>query len=178
VDTTCGHDTYDIQDFQPGYTITYLVCFLLAVITLAMTLVIWKRYWYRTLDLIKTSHKQTFNDMIVIMIVVIDFCQYAAMGPSFRSFISFLHYLSQITAVNLTYVVELEGGGFWIVLEVLFGVCVLYFLLCVLIFFKCDVKYHMIDFCWTLGYIGENMLPIITNTFFLPIIHLITEVFV
>jgi hypothetical protein len=50
--------------------------------------------------------------------------------------------------------------------------------LCLMIIEKIDLRFERISFCKSLGAIAENVLPIIGNACFLPIIYLILDVFI
>jgi hypothetical protein len=73
IDTTCGYPDEDIRDFDRGVTIAYIICFGLSVLTLGITAYIAKRYWSHMPEMITTRQKYSFQDLVVIAIVFVDF---------------------------------------------------------------------------------------------------------
>jgi hypothetical protein len=104
--------------------------------------VIWWKWWRFDVKPLAEYHSISLQDMIVIAVVVIDFCQYLALGPSFESLNSLVYKLANSGAIDLGYLVEMEEGVYWIILNVVYSLCFVWFLCGIMITFKLDLKFE------------------------------------
>ncbi|MEE4247825.1 MAG: hypothetical protein V2I33_20695 [Kangiellaceae bacterium] len=118
----------------------------------------------------------SLNDMIVIAGVFVDFCQYLAMGPEFKSLNSVIWNLSAAISVDLGGLIEMSEGVFWMVLNVVYSACFVWFVVALLNLLRIDVRYEQYSICRSFSYYTEILLPILSNAGFVPIIAILLDV--
>jgi hypothetical protein len=62
------------------------------------------------------------------------------MGPDFSSFVSFIHPLASALSVDMSNFTTLREGVFWIILNVIISLCVVWLLLVLMILNRIDIK--------------------------------------
>jgi hypothetical protein len=162
-DWDCPFNEDDAETFHNGLMLAYLICFALCIVTIIMTVLIWRKWWNREIKPLGGKHFITLNDMIIIAIVFIDFCQYLAMGPRFRSLNAVIWELSSVTSVDLSGLIEMSEGVFWMVLNIVYALCFVWFVVSVLVLLKVDIKYESSAICRNFGYWAEFLLPMLSN---------------
>jgi hypothetical protein len=100
------------------------------------------------------------------------------MGPDFSSLSSFLANIGHGVTVDLSHILELKEGVFWIILNAVFGAVAIWVVACFIIMTKLDLKYNNWTVCVYLGLISEFILPIIGDQGFLPIVSILLDIFV
>jgi hypothetical protein len=65
---------------------------------------------------------------------------------------------------------------FWFVLDVVYSLCAVWFVVALLVIFKVDMRYEGSSICRNFGYWAEFLLPILSNMCFLPIIAILLDV--
>jgi hypothetical protein len=84
-DYYCPFDESEAETFEDGIMLAYIIAFVYLGVTIGITALIWKKYWDHKIDPLTRPRMIGMNDFVVMTIVLIDFFQYAAMGPSFAS---------------------------------------------------------------------------------------------
>jgi hypothetical protein len=74
-------------------------------------------------------------------IVVIDFFQYAAIGPSIRGTSPLVYWLAAAMSVNLQEFTTLRGGVYWFILNIVFALCAVWFVSCIIVVKKIDLRW-------------------------------------
>jgi hypothetical protein len=118
------------------------------------------------------------NDFVVMIIVVIDFFQYCAMGPSFASLSQFVQSLANTLNIDLDELFDLSEGIYWIIFSFVFATCLLWLIIAVIIILRLDLRVENNECCQTFGVLSEIGLPIIGNACFLPITSILLDAFV
>jgi hypothetical protein len=153
-----------------------VICFSLSVLTLIITAFITKKYWNYYVKPLSDRHKYSFQDMVLIAVLVIDFLQLIAIGPKYEGMIPVIYDAGKMVSVDLSDVVEMKGGLFWIMLDVVYATCLLWFVCCLLVLKNFDLRFNWY-LCKEFGYYAENILPFLSNACFIPIISILTDVF-
>jgi uncharacterized membrane protein YesL len=91
------------------------------------------------------------NNIIVIMIVFADFCQYNVMGPDFRSLSSVILDLSRVPSVDLSGLIEMSEGVLWLTLDIVYVLCAVWLVVSVLVFLKLDIRFENSSTCRNFG---------------------------
>jgi hypothetical protein len=89
----------------------------------------------------------TLNDMIIMAGIFVDFCQYLSFGPKFDSLNSIMFDTSKMISVDLSDVIDLSEGIFWIILNCVFSVCFVWFIVAILNILRIDVRYENYSIC-------------------------------
>jgi hypothetical protein len=81
-------------------------------------------------------------------------------------------------SVDISNLTTLREGVYWIMLNVVICFCFVWLLLVLVILNKLDIKLERFTICKNLGFVAENVLPVLGNACFLPIISIILDVYV
>jgi hypothetical protein len=100
------------------------------------------------------------------------------MGPDFSSLSTFLADIGHGVTVDLSHLLEMKEGVFWIILDIVFAAVGVWIVACFIILTKLDLRYHGWTLCVYLGLISEFILPIIGDQGFLPIVSILLDIFV
>jgi uncharacterized membrane protein YesL len=79
--------------------------------------------------------------------IFIDFCQYVSFGPTFESLNSMLWDLSKMMSVDLSGLIEMSEGIFWIILNCVFAACFVWFVVAILNILRIDVRFENLSIC-------------------------------
>jgi hypothetical protein len=115
--------------------------------------------------------------MIIMLMVIIDAIQFSAIGPDFTSLSSFAVDVGNAVSVDLKALIEFKEGVYWTCLTIVIILCFVWAVLSGMIIEKVDIRFERFSFCKFMGIFAENLLPIIGNVCFLPIIHITLDVF-
>lgn len=118
------------------------------------------------------------NDLLLMLIIFVDAFQYGAMGPDFRSLNSFIANIGDSVNVDLSKLISMDEGVFWLSLNIVLIIVGVWVFLGIIIIKRLDLKYKNWLFCAKLGYYAENGLGIIGNACFIPINSLLLDVFI
>jgi hypothetical protein len=80
-------------------------------------------------------------------------------------------------SINVSEFAALRGGVYWFILEIVFCLCAVWFVSCIIVVKKIDLRWDKWA-CREFGWYAENLLPILSNACFLPIITILTDVFI
>jgi len=171
----CPFEEKQIVTFVPGLLVAYLSLVAIAMVTIVLTGLIWKKWWNLRAERLTVKAEITFDDYVLLATIAVEMLQYGAMGPSFPSWAATLQMLSDSLSVNVGTLVNLKGGMYWNVLRVTLAGVAVWMGLLIVIVFKLNVRY---EFCFSrLGDLAEKALPILGNMCFLPIISTLMSVF-
>jgi hypothetical protein len=155
-----------------------VICFTIAIITFTITVIIWKRFWRSTIPKLTEPKLMSINDILIMLIVLTDFFQFMAVGPDFSSLSGFIMDMSHAFSVDMSNLVAIKEGFYWIILEAVLVICFIWALLCLMIVQKIDIRFERVSICKNLGLISDNVLPILGNAGFLPIISILLDVYI
>jgi hypothetical protein len=115
-----------------------------------MTGVIRKPWWNKEVKPLTGTYVISMSDIIIIMIVFVDFCQYLAIGPDF-CFSSVIWDLSR-AKFDLSVHVEMSEGVFWLMLDIVYVLWKAWFVVSILLLLKIDIRYENSSTCRNVEY--------------------------
>ncbi|CAG9319091.1 unnamed protein product [Blepharisma stoltei] len=174
---TCPFPSKNVRTFDKGRAILFAVCFTVALITAAITFIIWKKWWNINVEELKEKQEISPPDFIVGATIVVEFFQLAAMGPDFSVISPFLFTASNFLSLDLGNIIEMKNGIFWIVVDgVLTGILV-WIILCVVVLFRLDEKWKNFEIFRFLAWTADYLMPILGNLCFIPFISICLDIF-
>lgn len=160
------------QDLVSSLAFSY---FCLATVVLAVVLYIQRKASYPFNHLVE-SVAVSFQDRVVLGLVVVDFIQYISHGPVLSNgqdaFENLTDFLLGHNPVTLYY----WEGLYWTVLNTVLSLILLWFVFCVLIWLK--FKNRLPERLKSLTNFAEITMPILGNAMFMPFISILFDVFV
>ncbi|CAG9319105.1 unnamed protein product [Blepharisma stoltei] len=173
----CPFSSKLVKTFDKGRGLLFGICFFVALVTFVITIFIWKKWWNMSLDELKQKEELSIQDAIVGTSIVVEFFQYAAMGPNFSILSSIIAKFSYIFSLDLGDFIKLENGIFWIIVEMVFGGILLWTILCGVVLFRLDEKWKYITIFKFLSWLADYLMPILGNLCFIPFISICLDVF-
>jgi hypothetical protein len=119
------------ESFSPGMFIAFVCSLVLLMTTAAVSWQMSKKWWKAPIKQLAGKHMISFNDFLVIGMMIVDFLQYLAMGPEFGSLSYVAIELSKVIYVDLRIFFMFEEETFWMVLEGVYGLSAIFFVCCV-----------------------------------------------
>ncbi len=142
IESDCPFPEDDSETFENGRILVFSICFFIALVTIIVTVLIWWKFWRRSLTKLTDLQEMSINDIVIMVIIVTDFFQYMAMGPDFSSLSGFISELGAAFSVDLGSLVEMKEGMFWLVLDVIITLCFTWLLLCLVVVKKIDIRFE------------------------------------
>jgi hypothetical protein len=136
------------------------------------------KWWRVSVEPLTIPMEISFNDIIVMVILLTDFLQTIAIGPDFSSLSWLLKVISSAISVDISALVEMEEGVYWILLQCIIGLCGLWFVLVLMILQKIDIRLERFSICRDFTIVAENILPVLGNAMFLPIVSILLDVYI
>jgi hypothetical protein len=99
------------------------------------------------------------------------------MTPNLENLSHMISETSLIFSIDADGLFDLKEGVFWMLLTGVFVLVFLWLLFGAIIMLRLDLRFRESSCCVSLGIVGEFLLPIINNAFFLPINSLLLDVF-
>ena len=129
----------------------------------------------------KISNKtgKTWKDTMVQMMILVEFFQFLAIAPTFRSLNIFIGVLSNIFMLDVLKILETRSNYYWFMLSGVCGLCFVWFILMIFVIFKKTNKFSgipILEKC--LGFLIAFFLPFFGNTLFLPTLAFLLDAFV
>ncbi|CAG9319119.1 unnamed protein product [Blepharisma stoltei] len=166
-----------VKTFAKGRALLFGICFFVAVVTFAITLFIWKKWWNITNEDLKQKEEISLQDTVVAISIVIEFFQYSSMGPNFSILSPFIANFSGAFSLNLGDIIKLENGVFWILVDIVFGGILLWAILCAVILLRLDEKWNFLSVIKFLSWLADYLMPILGNLCFIPFISICLDIF-
>ncbi|CAG9316649.1 unnamed protein product [Blepharisma stoltei] len=174
----CPFDNKLKQTFYMGRALVFGICFIVAAITAIITFIIWKKWWNIKIEELKTPQEISIQDFIIGASIIIEFFQLLSMGPDIRPLNSFIADIGDLVSLDLESFLKLENGKFWWLSTSVIGLCGLWLFLCLIVLFRIDEKYEYISLFRVLGFLAEELMPILGNLCFIPFISTLLDIFV
>jgi hypothetical protein len=160
-----------------GKVIAGLASLTVLLLTVAISITIFKRFWRVSVIPIDVRTEFSQADMILAFGLFADFLQYISMGPDFSDIVQFVATMSEAASLDLANLLTFEEGVFWFVLNVTIGLCVTMFVLYLFNTFGIKDKLPQSGIMANLKTFSDMMLPILGELAFLPIIATLIEVY-
>ncbi|CAG9333080.1 unnamed protein product [Blepharisma stoltei] len=172
----CPFEKRLVRNSQAGVGVLFAVCFSIFSISGIITWLIWKKWKIVDYPKLEKPKKLKFADMMVYLVIAIEFFQYIYLGPPVSSMNSAVAYMSEATSVDLTSFITFKGTIFWITM--IFTLCVVLLSIFLNIFtvtrFKNLLKWRI---CISIRVFAEALMPLFGNALFIPIISFLLNIF-
>ncbi|CAG9332940.1 unnamed protein product [Blepharisma stoltei] len=173
----CPFPNKSIKTFEKGRALVFGICFGVALISLIITVYIWKRWWKISIEPLTAKEEISTQDFIVGATIVIEFFQFSSMGPNFSPINSTLAEVSYAFSLSLISILKLENGIFWIVVDSVFGAIILWVILCLVVLLRLDEKFQTVSMFRYLDILADYLMPILGNLCFIPFISICLDIF-
>ncbi|CAG9319101.1 unnamed protein product [Blepharisma stoltei] len=173
----CPFPDKKIKTFEKGRGLLFGICFFVALITIFITVFIWKKWWNISIEQLKQKEEISVQDTIVGVSIIVEFFQYASMGPDISLLSSIFAKFSDALSLDLDDIIKLENGVFWIVVDITFGGIVLWGVLCAVVLLRLDEKWRVISVFRFLSWLADYLMPILGNLCFIPFISICLDIF-
>lgn len=176
-DIDCPFQSRELRNTTTGRVIMQCLCYFVVIVVGMTTWMIWRKWWRMEFPRLVKKEEISPSDVLVLASLVIEFFQHLAMGPNSSSLIQSLPKLSESVTLDLQSFFSMTQGGFWLLLDFVFGVCV--FWLFALVMLHYDLWRYTERLCMfpTMKTVTDLLMPIIGSVCFLPIISVLLEVF-
>ncbi|CAG9319127.1 unnamed protein product [Blepharisma stoltei] len=174
----CPFPDDKVKTFIKGKILIFGICFAIALVSMIITFVIWKRWWNIPIEELKEKQEISFPDLIVAITIAIEFFQYASMGPNISYLSSVMNNFSNSLTLELTNIIKLKNGVFWIIVDAVYGLILLWISMCAVVLFRLDEKYSHFSIFRFVAWLADYMMPILGNLCFIPFISICLDIFV
>ena len=174
-DIDCPFESKQVVTFVPGRVTSYMSLTVLCLLSVSITLFIWRKWWNLQAEPLTSKAEISFEDYMLFASIGIEAFQYINLGPSLPKWVGIIKTISNSARVNLESFINLKNGVYWSVLHAIFGAVGAWLLFCVTIAANLDAKVRCLF--PKIRDLGEKLLPLLGNVCFLPIISLLMDVF-
>ena len=174
----CPFDPDRLKTFENGRIVVGLVCGIVGVFTIANTIIIWKKFWNKELDDLSTSEEISFQDSVAMITVLMELIQTASMGPDLSDFFNVFQSMASAMTYSIDDFISVQNGIFWYILASMIILVGYWVLLCVVWIFQLHNKLAGFWLFRFFGWSITNLMPIIGNLMFIPIISTLINVFI
>jgi hypothetical protein len=118
-DHECPFDDDDVTSSKFGVMIGMITCFTLLAIMIVTSLFIWRKYW--NFNVIPLNYRAPISqsDLQQVVTMGLEFVQSMSLGPSIKSLNYTLWYLGMMCQVDLSNVIDMKEGTFWVLINIL-----------------------------------------------------------
>ena len=175
----CPFDTSKAKDSSSGFTVLYIVCFIIALVAILISIFMIKAFANEGHEEISTKKLITAQDMFVFAIIILEIFQYFSLGTVPTDNSSVIDSISEISGVNFQRIITVSGSAYW---HMILGTIIALWTWVTLCFtvilrskriwcFKSEI-FEIIDF------ISEYVMPTLGDLGFLPIISMLMNLYV
>jgi hypothetical protein len=155
-----------------------VICFALLLAMVVTTMFIWRKYW--NFNIIPLNYRAPFSqsDLQHIATMIIELIQTMSMGPSVKSLNYTLWTVGMMFQIDLSSVIDMKEGTFWILINILLAIAPIYFLLLLVIQLNLKSRFpnsYVISVATSFAMV---LLPIFGNVVFMPFIAILLSVFI
>ncbi|CAG9332926.1 unnamed protein product [Blepharisma stoltei] len=165
------------RTFAKGRALAFGICFAVALISLIITIYIWKKWWKFSIEPLTIKEEICVQDVILAGTIIIEFFQFSSMGPDFSAIDSTYADISDSFSLSLDHILRLRNGVFWIVANAVFASIGLWVILCSVVLFRLDEKFPMSFVFRNLGTLSDYLMPILGDLCFIPFISVCLDIF-
>ena len=171
----CPFDTDQVVVYVPGVILAYGVLLTVSLVTLFVTMVIWRLFWKAKAMKMEKKEEISFDDYICFGTIGMEALQYAAMGPPIPTSLTFLSLATESMSVDMESFLYLRKGVYWLFLDGVLGCVFAWTLLVLLAKTHCgEIIRQKIGLLETAC---EKLLPILGNLCFLPMISILVDIY-
>jgi ABC-type branched-subunit amino acid transport system substrate-binding protein len=139
-------------------------------------LLLWSRRLKNSVEMMTSKVQVTFQDRLVLLLVIVDCLQYIGHGPLLKNNEDVFSNLVDYASGGTLSAIKFKEGVYWSVLNSLLSMILLWFIFCVFLWMK--YKGNRFTFARQMASLGEAVMPLLGNALFLPITSVIFDVFV
>ena len=174
----CPFDETKAEDSKAGLKALYIVCFVLATYTGILILMLGKFLYKTKLEMITSKKLITGQDMTIFIIISIEVFQYFSVGISPSDSSSLVRSLSELTSINFTSFLHLEGSDYWNMILVVIILSWIFLSISILILLRSKkvILFRSNIFNW-LDFFSEYIMPVYGDLGFIPILSVILDTF-
>lgn len=148
-------------------------------ITLVLSYFSYRKWKQIEIVPITSTVVRSWKDTLVQAQIAIEFFQFIAIAPNFSSLQIVIKAASNIFMLDIMKVASSNKGDYWILLAVVCTLCYFWFLLVVVIMLNGEHWLRKVPMCRrVLSILNSLFLPFFGNTFFLPALALLLDMFV
>lgn len=172
-DPPCPNDR-ELEAFPKGRSLLAGILVFIALVSGLIIWYIWKNWWQVRFSDLASPQEISVEDYIMFAGLGIEWLQLLGIGPDITEITSLVANVSHATSLNLSSLVYLERGTFWLVLDAVLSVCVSWFLAFAITVFN---LWSRIGLQW-LEPLAERWLPFIGDNSFLPIVSFLLNIYI
>ncbi|CAG9319103.1 unnamed protein product [Blepharisma stoltei] len=173
----CPFSDNEVKTFIKGQILVFCICFVIAFISIIIIYFIWKRWWNIPIEELRERQEISYEDFLVGATIAIEFFQFVSMGPNISYLSSILGKFSNSLTLELANIIKLKNGVFWVIVDAVYGLIMLWTFMCVVIIFRLDEKSKFWVFR-LVNWFGDFLMPILGNLCFMPFISICLDIFV
>ncbi|CAG9332927.1 unnamed protein product [Blepharisma stoltei] len=176
-DYKCPFPDRLVRTFAKGRALVFGICFFVALVSLVITIYIWKKWWKISIEPLTTKEEICMQDAIVAGTIIIEFFQFSSMGPDFSAIDSTLAEISGTFSLSLDHILKLRNGIFWIIANAVFACIGLWIILCSVVLLRLDEKFPLSFVFRNLSTLADYLMPILGDLCFIPFISVCLDIF-
>ncbi|OMJ78302.1 hypothetical protein SteCoe_21897 [Stentor coeruleus] len=147
--------------------------------TLGLSFFSYRKWKQLDISQITSTVTRSWKDTLVQAQIAVEFFQFVAIAPTFSSLQIVIQAASNIFMLDVMKVASTSKGDYWILLATVCGLCYIWFLLVLLIMLNGEHWLKHVPFCKRMiSILNSVFLPFYGNTFFLPALALLLDMFV
>jgi len=166
------------KEFPKGKYLLWGICAFIALLTAALTAIIWRIAWNRPLEHLLERKELEINDVIVMAGIAIELVQYLSIGPDVTFLSQALFKFMSSTTMDIQDFITYRNGGYGLVWTGVVSSVAASILMGIVVFLHLDVRFDWVPCCKGLGEISEMVVPFVGNLLFLPIISVLMNAYV
>lgn len=168
----CPYLAHTVKKAESSQSLGLVISFVLAFVCSAAIVVIWRKWWTSSLTPLATPQAMQLEDLLIILTIPCDFMQFAALSPSAEPFNALLSLICASVGVQVEGLMTTAQGGYWTALNTALGCVALWTLVSIGKFTGLLEKISS-----GVDYWSEVALPFLCNASFIPLISIISSVF-
>lgn len=176
-DWPCPFKPSRLKVFNEGRVIVWIICSIISLFTVINTIFIWKKFWTNDIKTLTEKQEISFQDSVLLLTVLVELFQIASMGPDIENLSGFMKSVASSVSYSIEDFVNLKSGIFWYVLLSIMLCSSYWTILCIVWLFNLHKRYYSFFIFRFFGWSIINIMPILGNLMFIPIISTLLNVF-
>ena len=172
-DQPCPNDR-DLGYFPKGAMLLAGISGFIALMSGIEVWYIWSKWWKIRFTELKSRHEISIEDTIMFIGLGIELLQLLGIGPDITEVTSLVATISHATSLNLSSLVYMKNGTFWLVLDVVLAACGFWFASFMVTMMS---LWRHLGLEW-LEVFTDRWLPFIGDTCFLPIVSFLLNIYI
>ena len=128
---------------------------------------------------LKVKEFKTWKDTMVEIMIVVEFLQFLAIAPSFKSLELLIKILSNVFMLDVIKITDASTSYYWFMLSAVCSLCFVWFSFMIVMIFKKSGVINRVPLCKRFfGSLISFFLPFFGNTLFLPTLAFLLDAFV